>query len=171
MRDARASCLASLLMLGALGCRGREGKPASMSAPASAPVSAVEARLEQRGSVSFRSFDGQALALDSDTEITLYRDRSAHMFEHGFRDRHYRGRYTLAPDGRLAVTFHELRRPWPVMHLREEGGRLRLHPESLDAGAPLGNREAAAMPRGGRGFWPFAMLSGEDERQLLRRIQ
>jgi hypothetical protein len=147
-----------------LGCRWWEGQP-----PASPPVAALQARIEAKRSVSFRSFDGKAWAMDSDTEMTLFRDQTAHLFEHGFRDRQYNGTYSLDRGGRLTATFEGRERRWPAMHLREEGGRFRLYPEDADAGFSLRDRGAAGMPRGGR-FWPFAILDGEDEKQVLRRI-
>jgi hypothetical protein len=124
MIGARAASVAAVLvfLLAPLGCRWWEGQP-----PASPPVAALQARLEAKRSVSFRSFDGKAWATDSDTEMTLFQDQR----------------------GGGAAT--------PAL---SRGGRRGI---------------LCARPRGGRfaerrTILAFAILDGEDEKQVLRKI-
>jgi len=144
--------------------------PPVKDAPATAAVAAFRDRARTNGSITFRSWNGQALRMDSDTELTFYPDGSVHMFEWGFGLMAYSGSYRY-PDGRVIVSFQEFEHGWPVMVIDRDEASLLLRPKDPHQEFVMGNRAGATLPGGKGSYWPFRMLTGDDEREVLRMIK
>ena len=90
--------------------------------PAPSPATvAFEARLHQHGSVTFRSWDGKAYRMDSDTELVFFPDRTVQMLEWGFAVTHYGGTYNLEADGHVTASFHDYQPVLPATVLDVDG--------------------------------------------------
>jgi hypothetical protein len=125
----------------------------------------------QRGSVTFRSYDGKAFRMDSDTELTFFPDHSVHMLEWGFTLNHYRGAYHAHSDGCVVARFKGFDQEWPVMVAYREGDVWMLRPWDPDVRFATGTRGGATVPAGGPTYWPFRMLTGEEEKKVLGMIR
>ena len=138
---------------------------------ASAAVSEFRDRIENNGSITFRSWNGKAFRMDSDTDITFFANGAAHMFEWGFALASYNGTYRIQSDGRISVQFNHFDKGWPDMRLERDATSLLLRPAKGDVGFVMGNRAGATMPGGGGSYWPFRMLTGADETEVLKMIK
>jgi hypothetical protein len=152
------------------GCRTNITPTAQPPAP-SAAVAQFERLARDRGSVTFRSWNGRAFRTDSDTELTFYPDHSVHMFEWGFGLSSYRGSYHVHQDGRIVARFKQFDQEWPVMVVYRDGDALMLRPWDTDVNFVMGNRGRATIPGGKRTYWPFRMITGDDEQNVLEMIK
>jgi hypothetical protein len=109
--------------------------------------------------------------MDNDTEITFFASGAAHMFEWGFALASYSGRYRIQSDGRITVQFKDFDKGWPDMMLERDATSLLLRPIRSDAGFVMGNRGGATMPDSAGSYWPFRLLTGADETEVLRMIK
>lgn len=165
VRETISLLIASLTLIAALGCQ------SSHKPPPHAPATvAFDARMNQNGSVTFRSWNGKAYRMDSDTEIVFFPDQTAQMLEWGFSVTHYAGTYHLEPDGHVTATFHDYQPGWPAMILDVDGESLILRPIE-DQGFIVGTRGSATIPKDANGFWPFRLIAGEDEKKVLEDLK
>lgn len=123
-----------------------------------------------RGSITFRSWNGQALRIDGDTELTFYPDQTVHMFEWGYSLSSYRGTYRVCGDC-LVLCFTDFGWQWPAMVCYRENSALLLRPRDSAVDFVMGNRGGATMPRDKGSYWPFRMLTGDAERKVLNMIK
>ena len=101
-------------------------------------------RVANRGSITFRTWNGKLVGRDADAELTFFRDGSAHLFDWGISGERFWGTYHVHPDGSLAIWFEDHRNEWPVMIVHRDGdGALRLRPLN----PPIGYREGKPGPR------------------------
>jgi len=108
--------------------------------------------------------------MDSDTELTFYPDRSVHMFEWGYTLSSYTGVYHAHPDGCVVAMFENFNQTWPVMVVYRDGDALLLRPWDPNVDFIMGNRAGATLPDGATSYWPFRMLTGDEEKEVLNRI-
>jgi hypothetical protein len=139
--------------------------------PAFTVVSEFHDRIEKNSSITFRSWNGKAIRKDSDTEITFFANGVAHMFEWGYALTSYTGTYRIQSDGRISVQFNHFDNDWPDMILERDTTSLLLRPAKGDVGFVMGNRGGATMPGTGGSYWPFRMLTGADETEVLKMIK
>jgi WD40 repeat protein len=127
--------------------------------------------VRRHGSVTFRSWDGKALRMDSDTELTFYPDHTVHMFEWGFGLGSFKGSYSVGADGFVVARFAEFGEEWPVMVVYRDGDLLKLRPRDRDQDFVMGSRGGATLPAGKGSYWPFRMLTWEEEKGVLEMIE
>jgi len=134
-------------------------------------ASEFQNRIRHNGSITFRSWNGKAIRMDSDSELTFFPNNSVHMFEWGYTLKNYTGTYQVEPTGRILIQFNEFDNDWPDMMLERDSDSLILRPAKTDQSFIMGNRGGAFLPSGKGSYWPFRMLIGEDEKQVLEMIK
>jgi hypothetical protein len=134
-------------------------------------ISKFREHLNKYGSISFRSWSGIAYRMDSDTELTFFANNSVYMFEWGIALMNYRGKYRIHADGTITLEFEKFNKTWPVMRIEEDSHSLLLRPAKNDVEFVMGNRGGATMPPSNNRYWPFRMLTGKDEEELLLMIR
>ncbi len=126
--------------------------------------------IDTHGTATFRTHDGQLVGGDSDAELTLFRDGSAHLFDYGLALDTFTGNYHVHPDGCVIVWLKDYRGEWPVMVAHRDADALRLRPLNPPVDFPEETRETIADPQR-RSFWNFRQLTGDEEQKVLRNIQ
>ena len=84
MGHTRAVVVSAVLLVAGAGCRSADASRPAIppAAPQPATVADEFERLcRDHGSITFRSWNGRTLRMDSDTELTFYPAGRAHMFE------------------------------------------------------------------------------------------
>jgi len=109
--------------------------------------------------------------MDSDTELTFFPRNAVHMFEWGYTLTSYSGRYDLEPDGRITVQLKGFRERWPEMLLDRDTNSLLLRPADAAQGFVMGTRGGAYVPGDKGSYWPFRMLSGNEEKEVQKMIR
>lgn len=137
-------------------------------APAPAEV-VFEKRLNENGAVTFRSWDGKAYRMNSDTELAFFPDHNVQMLDWGLTLTRYGGHYTIDREGRITASFEDYQPQWPMTQLDLDGDTLLLRPVDPDSPLIIGQRHPTMMHTES-GFWPFRMLSEDDERKVLAEI-
>jgi len=137
----------------------------------SGPVAEFRGHIQRSGSVTFRSWNGKALRMDSDTELTFFSGNAVHMFEWGYTLTSYSGRYELEPDGRITVQLKGFRERWPEMLLDRDTNSLLLRPADAAQGFVMGTRGGAYVPGDKGSYWPFRILTGNEEKEVQKMIQ
>src|SRR5437667_1903433 len=143
---------------------------ASMQSPPSGPVAEFQGHIQRNGAITFRSWSGKALRMDSDTEMTFFPKNVVHMFEWGFTLASYSGGYEVQPDGRIAVQLRDFRQQWPEMLLDRDVTSLLLRPADAAQGFVMGTRSGAYVSGDRGSYWPFRMLTGNDEKEVQKMI-
>ncbi len=167
MRSTSVLMWALVAMLG--GCRSvsqHRGRVQTASTSA-----AFEKRILDNGSATFRSWNGKAYRVDSDTEIAFFPDGSVQMLEWGYKLEHYAGRYKVHPDGFVSVWFKGYQQEWPTMRIEGKDGTLFLRPFNEQNQFMFGNRGGSSSPRTEGTFWPLRMIGGQDEAEVLRNLK
>lgn len=159
----------ALVIAAAAGC----GPPADAPAgkPVSGPVSQFQGHIQRNGSITFRSWNGEVLRMDSDTEMTFFPKNRVHMFEWGYTLASYSGRYEIQPDGRITVQLAGFNERWPEMLLDRDATSLLLRPAGPGQGFVMETRAGAYVPGDRGSYWPFRMLSANEEREVLKLIR
>ncbi|HTL29508.1 MAG TPA: hypothetical protein VL282_09805 [Tepidisphaeraceae bacterium] len=156
--------IATFLLAILVGCQSHTQRKADE--PTSA-VLAFDKRLAENGSVTFRSWNGKPYRMNSDTELAFFPNHTVEMLEWGMTATHYSGIYHVEPNGNITASFDDLQHAWPVTVLNKEGDSLILRPLADEEGFIVGLPRTASVPKAANGFWPFRMLSGDEERKVL----
>jgi hypothetical protein len=109
--------------------------------------------------------------MDSDTELTFFPKNAVHMFEWGYTLIRYTGKYELGPGGRITVQLKAFRERWPEMLLDRDTNSLLLRPADPAQGFVMGTRGGAYVPGDQGSYWPFRMLTGDDEKEVRKMIR
>src|SRR6266436_2752992 len=125
-------------------------------------VAEFRGRIQRYGSITFRSWNGKALRMDSDTELTFFPRNAVHMFEWGYTLTSYSGSNELEPGGRITVQLKGFRERWPEMLLDRDTNSLLLRPGDAAQGFVMGTRGGAYVPGDQDSYWPFRMLTGNE---------
>jgi hypothetical protein len=149
------------------------GSPSDVATqnPASDPVSEFQGHIQRNGSITFRSWNGKALRMDSDTEMTFFPKNVVHMFEWGFTLASYSGRYEIQPAGRITVQLKGFNERWPDMRLDRDATSLLLRPADAAQGFVMGTRGGAYVPGDKGSYWPFRMLTANEEKEVQKMIR
>jgi hypothetical protein len=136
------------------------------------PVTAAEFKNEirQRGSLTFRSWNGKWIGMDGDTDLTFLPGGAVRMIEYGFSVTQYPGSYTVTPAGDVTVKFPKFGHPWPLMTVRRDNVSLLLLPTEGKDLFVMGNRGGATIMAGQGSYWPFRPISVAEERELRARF-
>jgi len=161
---------ATVLLVGAFMAGCDAGGGSAVSNPGS-PVSELHDRIQQNGSVTFRSWNGKWIGTDCDTEITLLPDQVAYMHEHGYSVSGYRGTYEIEPDGQVTIDFSGYGHEWPVMLLQRDSTSLLLKRKDSDPNFIMGNRGGASVSSGQGTYWPFRPVSSDDEARIREDVR
>lgn len=137
-------------------------------APAAA---AFEKRIHENGCATFRSWNGKAYRMDSDTELAFLPDGTVQMLEWGFALGYYAGRYKVHPDGFVSAWFGDYHQEWPTMLIEGPSDSLSLSPFNAENRFMFGNRGASTSPPTKDSFWPLRMLSGSEEAEVLKNMK
>jgi hypothetical protein len=159
----------ALVIAAAAGC----GSPADVPAqkPVSGPVPEFQGHIQRNGSITFRSWNGKALHMDSDTEMTFFPNNAVHMFEWGFTLASYSGRYEIQPSGRITMQLKGFNERWPEMLLDRDATSLLLRPADAGQGFVMGTRGGAYVPGEKGSYWPFRMLTANEEKEVQKMIR
>jgi len=136
----------------------------------SAAVSEFKNLINTKGSVTFRSWSGKSLYPHNDTELTFFPNNAVHMFEYGYALGSYHGKYEVQPTGQISIRFVGYHHAWPDMVLGRDSISLLLQPADSNVDFVMGNRGSRTVPPV-RGYWPFRMLTGDDEKDVLKMIR
>lgn len=149
------------------GCNSASASAAESSVTTA--ISELESRIARDGSVTFRSWEGRKIGMDSDTEITFLSNQTAHMTEYGFVVTTYKGTYRINPKGEVTGKFDAFKPEWPIMLLRKDSISLLLRPKN-GKDFVMGNRGGATIPGGKGSYWPFRPVPGREEAEIRHRI-
>jgi hypothetical protein len=145
--------------------------PATEPAPTPATAAALNDAIRDRGAVTFRSWDGNWIGMDADTDLTFLPGGVVHLFEYGFGISSYRGTYAITDRGDVAAQVPKFGHPWPAMTLRHDARSLLLLPkQSADDDVVMGNRGGATVTPGQGSYWPFRPVTPAEERELRIRV-
>jgi hypothetical protein len=131
----------------------------------------LDALIAKRGSVTFRSWDGEWQGTDNDTDLTFLPNGVAHMLEYGDGIDSYAGTYAVGPDGAVTATFAKFPGGWPPMSLRKDATSLLVFPKDEKVGFVMGGRGGATVLGGRASFWPFRPIPEGEEAAHRERIK
>jgi hypothetical protein len=131
----------------------------------------LDALVTNHGSTTFRSFEGEWIGADGDTDLTFFPKGEVHMFEYGVGLSSSRGAYTIEPSGRVTLQFPTFGNSWPAMLLQKDARSLLLVPVVDDPDVVFGNRGGVTTAPGPRGYWPFRPLAPTEQQVVLDRIE
>jgi len=127
-------------------------------------------RLKTNGAVTFEAWNGKPECFDCDTHLVFLPDGRVHMLESGYAATVYHGKYRIDDDGKIAARFEGFRGLWPEMLLNRDSRSLILKPSDPSVGFIMGGRGAAVL--GGKiPYWPFRLLTGKNEKTILKIIK
>lgn len=132
-------------------------------------IAELESRIARAGSVTFRSWEGKLIGMDSDTEITFFPNQTAHMTEYGYVVTSYMGTYHINPKGEVMAKFDDFNHEWPIMLLQKDSISLLLRPKK-GQDFVMGNRGGATIPSDKGSYWPFRPVSAREEAEIRKRI-
>ena len=142
----------------------------SAAAPAAAlALDELESRVAKDGSLTFRSWNGKLIGMDSDTEITFLPNRVVHMTEYGYTPISYKGTYSVDAKGEVKAKFNRFNHEWPVMLVQKDSASLLLSAKSGPEFV-MGNRGGTYIPGGKGSYWPFRPVSPKEEAEIRQRI-
>jgi hypothetical protein len=139
--------------------------------PLWSPVSEFQEHIQRNGSITFRSWNGKALRMDSDTELTFFPKNVVHMFEWGYTLASYSGSYEIQPAGRITVEFKGFNQGWPDMLLDRDATSLLLRPADAAQGFVMGTRGGAYVPGDKGSYWPFRVPTANEEKEVQKMIR
>ena len=134
-------------------------------------VTEFRQRLELNGAVTFAAWNGKPECFDCATDLAFLRDGSAYMLEWGYALTTYKGTYHISNSGKINTQFRNFRGSWPDMVLVRDQRSLLLKPADPNVGFVMGGRGGATLTGGAARYWPFRMLSGKEERAVLKMIE
>ena len=108
-------------------------------------------------SVKFRSWNGEFIGMDCDTEIELKADGTAVLTEYGLTIQTYEGTYSIADRTKLSLVLRNYE-GWPTMYVISTDSTLLLVSADNSDQFVFGNRAAATVPGDAGTFWPFRQL-------------
>jgi len=108
--------------------------------------------------------------MDSDTELVFFRNGSVGMLEYGIALSRYRGTFSVDSGGRVSAQFQGFPGAWPDMVLERDAGVLLLRPADVENTFVMGGRGGAYIPEGGGTYWPFRILVGDEEKEVLETL-
>lgn len=137
--------------------------PAPPTAPPAPPDPAtaadLDAQIDERGSLTFLSNNGEWIGADNDAHLTFFPEGQVHLFQYGVAMTAYRGTYAIDEDGMVEATFPARQDPWPAMALQKDGESLLLIPQ-----APGGN--PSPLPAS----WTYRPIPPEEEAAMRNEI-
>ncbi len=157
-----ASLTAGILLLVAicLWYRAENANPAS--------ASDLNALIEERGSITFRSWDGIWIGTDCDTEITFLPDQVVYLIEYEDAVSCYKGTYAINQTGRIAIRLDDLDKKWPIMVLERDTLSLRLRPKKRSLSFTQSGKSDATIWDGDNSYWPFRPVTADAEKLLQK---
>lgn len=148
-----------------LGC---SNAPTSTGLPQSAkaienPSTAIKTACADAGFISFRSWNGEWIGTDCDTEIELHSDGKTVLREYGYAINTYEGTYSVSTDteekpSELTFELNGHQGDWPNLILYRDQSKLLLMPTTDSTEFVFGNRSGAMVPGGAGSFWPFRRI-------------
>jgi hypothetical protein len=115
----------------------------------------LQTLIAQQGSLTFRSWDGQWIGTDVDTDVTFLPAGDVYVVRYGDAVSAHRGTYDMRSDGTVTLKLPPPASAWPALSLRRDARSLLLTPKQ-------GQEEA--------GSWPFRPVTAADEAAVRRRI-
>src|SRR5438132_5237668 len=103
----------AIVFLIVVGCEQTTSDQGSANPPT--VFSDLNDRIAKDGLITFRSWSGKLLRMDSDTEITFLPEQRVHMTEYGYVVNSYEGSYRIDASGEVTAKFEGFRHEWPVM--------------------------------------------------------
>jgi hypothetical protein len=136
------------------------------------PASAFDwnERVREYGSITFRSWNGEWIGTDCDTDLTFVSDSAAHLLEYRDGIVHYEGTYHIEPNGEVTLRFENRPSGWPVMLLERDTTSLLLRPRWGHLGGVIGPGRGDPLMDGEGSFWPFRPVAPEVERKVQEQL-
>jgi hypothetical protein len=132
-----------------------EALQAQLAATVAAAASDLDALIARKNRTTFRSWNGNWIGMDGDTDLTFLPGGAAHMVEYGDGVSDYDGTYSIDDEGDVTMSFPAFGHAWPVMTLRRDSVSLLLLPKNAADGFIMGNRGGVTFLSGQGSYWPF----------------
>ena len=111
-------------------------------------------RLIDGGTITFRSFGGQWVGTDGDTDLHFTDDRNIVMIEYGVGVTTYHGTYEISQNGVIDAKFAGFPSEWPQMIIGRDDRSLVLT-TTAKRGFVFGGRGGAVLSSEDGPYWPF----------------
>lgn len=112
----------------------------------------LQSKLSKSSAVLFRSREGVAYQMDSDTDMIFLEGNAVVMHEFGYGLATYRGSYEITAQGVLQFKFEKYE--FPDVYFYREGEYVRMAP-TQGVGFQMGHRGGAFESSDMKPFWPF----------------
>jgi hypothetical protein len=96
--------------------------------------------------------------MDSDSVVSLGKDNTSVVGEHGYAYQGYRGTYAVAEDGVISISLKGYRGNWPDMKIARDGDLIRLFSADGNGNFVFGGRAGAVETDDMKPFWPFRLV-------------
>ena len=159
----------AIVFLIVVGCEQTTSDQGSANPPT--VFSDLNDRIAKDGLITFRSWSGKLLRMDSDTEITFLPEQRVHMTEYGYVVNSYEGSYGIDASGEVTAKFEGFRHEWPVMLLQQDSTSLLLRPKDARISFVMGNRGGATIPGDQGSYWPFRPIPAQEQADVKRRLK
>lgn len=141
--------------------------PSTHRTPPAQPAVAVSGAVfkqlvAQRGSITFRSWEGKWIGTDCDTDLKFQPGGTVILTEYRYAVDHYRGTYDIDAKGVVTVKLSKYASSWPVMLAQRDPSSLLLQPVSGQQGFSLGGGAGATISSGQGNYWPFRTFSDDN---------
>jgi len=115
--------------------------------------------IHREGVIVFRSWNGNFIGTDCDTDLRFLPDLHVEMVEYGVTTATYKGTYHIDSDSQIAAKFTGFDHPWPTMVVRRKSAGLELLPADAGTGFVMGNRGSTTLPSNAGSYWPFQQIA------------
>jgi len=135
------------------------GDAPTTDASSVAPIAEFDDVIHRDGVILFRSWNGNFIGTDCDTDLRFMPDFHAEMDEYGQKVATYKGTYQIDANGEITVAFIGFEHTWPAMLIRRDATSLELVPDSGDKQFVMGNRGSTTLPSNAGTYWPFRPIA------------
>jgi len=127
------------------------------------------AEIDQNGSIAFRSWNGEWIGTDCDTELQFTAHGHVQMTEYGFGRDTYAGTYRIDDNGKIHLTFFDDLNPpfvgsFPELALGADPRSLLIRPDIKGTEYKEFNRNGETITECFSMYWPFRRVDAPHAR-------